>query len=86
MDFLLSQSHGHSFQEVERLEAYYSTELVCDCVLDKLYPSRGSISYSALELGDQILELNRGICMGKQIVSAFCKALLFHHKWFLDGT
>ena len=24
--------------------------------------------------------------MGKQIVSALCKALLFRHKWFLDGT
>ena len=86
MDFLLNQSHGHSFQEVEGLEAYYSTELVCDCARDKLYPSRGWISYSAPALGDQIVELNRCICMGKQIVSVLYKALLFHHKWFLDGT
>ena len=86
MDFLLRQSHGHSFQEVEGLEAYYSTELVCDCALDKLFPSRGWISYSAPELGDQIVELNRCICMGRQTVSVLCKVLLFHHKWFLDDT
>ena len=60
--------------------------LVCDCAIDKLYPSRGWISYSAPELGDQIVELNRCICMGKQIVSVLYKAPLFHHKWFLDGT
>ena len=38
MDFLLSQSHGHSFQDLEGLEAYYitvTTERVCDCALDK---------------------------------------------------
>ena len=86
MDFLLRQSHGHSFQEAEGLEAYYSTELVCDYALDKLFPSRGWISYSAPELGDQIVELNRCICMGRQTVSVLCKALLFHHKWFLDDT
>lgn len=66
MDFLLSQSHGHSFQEVVGLEAYYPTELVCDCALDKLFPSRDWISYSASELGDQIVELNRCICMSKR--------------------
>ena len=78
MDFLLSQSHGHSFQEVVGLEAYYPTELVCDCALDKLFPSRDWISYSASELGDQIVELNRCICMGKQIVSVLYKRLLLH--------
>jgi len=80
MDFLLSQSHGHSFQEVEGLETYYSTELVCDCALDKLYPSQGWMSYSALQLGDQIVELNCCICMGKEIVSVSYKALLLHHS------
>ena len=86
MDFSLRQWHGHSFQEGEGLEAYYCTELLCDCALDKLYPSRGCIAYSALQQGDQIVELNRCICMGKQIVSVLCKALLFRHKWFLGGT
>ena len=86
MDFFLNQSHGHSFQEVESLEAYYSTELICDGALHKLYSSRGWISYSAPELSDQTVELNRCICMGKQIVLVLYKALLFHHKWFLDDT
>lgn len=86
MDSLLRQSHGHGFQEVKGLEAYYSTELVCDCALNKLYPSRGWISYSAPELDDQIVQLNRCICMSKQIVSVLCQARLFHHKKFLDGT
>ena len=51
--------NGRSFQEVEGLEEYYSTELVCDGALHKLYPSQGWISYSAPGLSDQTVELNR---------------------------
>ena len=78
----LNLSHGHSFQEVEGSAVYCSTESFCDCALDRMYQSRGWKSYSAPEPADQIVELNRCICMGKQIVSILYKALLPHHEWF----
>ena len=37
----LNLSHGHSFQEVEGSAVYCSTELLCDCALDRMYRSRG---------------------------------------------
>ena len=82
----LNLSHGHSFQEVEGSAVYCSSELFYNCALDRMYRSRSWKSYSALELADQIVELNRCICMGKQIVSVLYKALLAHHKWFLGDT
>ena len=82
----LNLSHGHSFQEVEGSAVYCSTELFCDCVLDRIYRSLGWKSYSAPEPTDQIVELNRCICMGKQIVSVLYKVLLPHPKWFLGET
>ena len=86
MGVLLIISHGHSFQEVEGSAVYCSTGLCCDCALDRLYLSRGWKSYSAPEPADQVVELNRCICMGKQIVSVLYKALLPHHKWFPSDT
>ena len=86
MGVLLIIPHGHSFQEVEGSAVYRSTGLCCDCALDRLYLSRGWKSYSAPEPADQVVELNRCICMGKQIVSVLYKALLPHQKWFPSDT